>query len=266
MKAPRDPAARALAGDHAALPINWWPMIFSVLLLDHFNDLLGRGNASERDWVFTGLGVVAGVALFAAAVMSWQRRRSLLWVVAIFMTLWVVFDFCGLPAHWFIDFAAIFIPWAVRGSLWRSAWIMALLLALAAVYVYFDSPVRGYTLLIGFIANTFILVFVAGWQVWLARMVLGLRRLAQAAERERISRELHDLLGNALSEITARSVRACDLLRQSPLSSDAGVEIAAVETVCRQALADVRKTLRDYRTEEQSDPNRGRTLHSAASA
>jgi signal transduction histidine kinase len=246
-KVPGESEPEAQSVEDAALSINWWPMIFSVLLLDHFNDLSGRGDTSIRDWAFTGLGVVAGIALFAAAVVLWQRRRPLLWVVGSFMALWLAFDFTGLPAHWFIDFAAIFIPWAARGNLWRSTRLMTLLLALAALYVYLDSPVRGPPLLVGFMVNVFILVFVAGWQVWLARMVLSLRRLAQVAERERISLELHGLLGNALSEITARSVRACDLLQRSQDAPEAGAEIATVETVCRQALADVRRTLRAYR-------------------
>jgi hypothetical protein len=253
-------------------PVSWWPMIFSILFLDHFNELLGHHNRSVRDWVFTGLGVVAGMALFAAGVNLWQGRRPMLWVVGSFMALWLACTFCGLPSHWFIDFAAIFIPWAVRGDLRRSTWLMTLLICLAGVYVYLDSPIRGQPLLISFIVNAFILVFIAAWQVWLARMALNLHRLAQVAECERISRDLDAVLGNALSEITSRSERACHLLRETlsdvgpdvPVASDgvtavdatsaqrAACEISAVETLCRKILAEVRQTLRAYRTEGES--------------
>jgi len=71
------------------------------------------------------------------------------------------------------------------------------------------------------------------------------QRLATVAERERIARELHDLLGHTLSLITLKSELAGRLLHHDP--QRAGREIADVERVSRDALAQVRQAVSDFR-------------------
>ncbi|WP_214405327.1 sensor histidine kinase [Pseudonocardia lacus] len=69
--------------------------------------------------------------------------------------------------------------------------------------------------------------------------------LATVAERERISRDLHDLLGHTLTGIVVRSQLAQRLVAADP---DAGVvEMAAVEKAAREALAEVRATVSGWR-------------------
>jgi two-component system sensor histidine kinase DesK len=64
------------------------------------------------------------------------------------------------------------------------------------------------------------------------------RRLAATAERERIGRDLHDLLGHTLSLIALKSELAGKLLARDPVA--ARREIADVEHITRDALAQVR--------------------------
>ena len=64
------------------------------------------------------------------------------------------------------------------------------------------------------------------------------RRLAALAERERIGRDLHDLLGHTLSMVALKSDLAGRLLARDPAA--AGNEIAEVSRVARDALAQVR--------------------------
>lgn len=64
------------------------------------------------------------------------------------------------------------------------------------------------------------------------------RRLAALAERERISRDLHDLLGHTLSMVAIKADLAGRLLSRD--SEAARIEIAEVGKVARQALAQVR--------------------------
>ncbi len=64
------------------------------------------------------------------------------------------------------------------------------------------------------------------------------RRLAALAERERIGRDLHDLLGHTLSMVALKSDLAGRLLARDPAAAQA--EIAAVSRVAREALAQVR--------------------------
>lgn len=66
-------------------------------------------------------------------------------------------------------------------------------------------------------------------------------RLAAMAERERIGRDLHDLLGHTLSVIALKSELARKLLVNDARA--AGEQIGEVETVARQALAQVREAV-----------------------
>lgn len=72
------------------------------------------------------------------------------------------------------------------------------------------------------------------------------RRLAALAERERIGRDLHDLLGHTLSLITLKSELAVKLFDRDPLA--ARREIVDVERVARDALGQVRRAVTGIRT------------------
>jgi two-component system sensor histidine kinase DesK len=72
------------------------------------------------------------------------------------------------------------------------------------------------------------------------------RRLAALAERERIGRDLHDLLGHTLSLITLKSELAVKLFDRDPLA--ARREIVDVEHVARDALGQVRRAVTGIRT------------------
>jgi two-component system sensor histidine kinase DesK len=74
-----------------------------------------------------------------------------------------------------------------------------------------------------------------------------IEQLAKTAERERIARDMHDVLGHSLSLIVLKSELAGRLLDSQP--SRAALEIAEIETAARQALAEVRKTITGYRSE-----------------
>jgi two-component system, NarL family, sensor histidine kinase DesK len=69
--------------------------------------------------------------------------------------------------------------------------------------------------------------------------------LATVAERERISRDLHDLLGQTLTGIVVRSQLAQRLVAADPAAGRA--EMAAVEQAAREALTEVRATVSGWR-------------------
>jgi two-component system sensor histidine kinase DesK len=73
-----------------------------------------------------------------------------------------------------------------------------------------------------------------------------IEHLAKVAERERIARDLHDVLGHTLSVITLKSELAGKLMERDP--ERAGKEIREVEQISRQALSDVRDAIRGYRS------------------
>jgi two-component system sensor histidine kinase DesK len=74
--------------------------------------------------------------------------------------------------------------------------------------------------------------------------------LAAVAERERIARDLHDVLGHTLSVVVLKAELAGRLInRQDPSDhARAAAEIADVERITRTALAEVREAIGGYRT------------------
>ncbi len=74
-----------------------------------------------------------------------------------------------------------------------------------------------------------------------------IEQLAKLAERERIARDLHDVLGHTLSVIVLKTELAGRLLTRNP--ERAAREIGDVESIARKALAEVREAIGGYRSE-----------------
>jgi two-component system sensor histidine kinase DesK len=71
-------------------------------------------------------------------------------------------------------------------------------------------------------------------------------QMAKIAERERIGRDLHDVLGHTLSVIVLKSELAAKLAEKDPIR--AVQEIHDVERISRDALGQVRSTVRGYQS------------------
>ena len=74
-----------------------------------------------------------------------------------------------------------------------------------------------------------------------------IERLSQEAERERIARDLHDLLGHTLTVITVKLDLARRLMSHD--SDRARNEIVEAEQTARDALAEIREAVSGFRTE-----------------
>jgi len=72
-----------------------------------------------------------------------------------------------------------------------------------------------------------------------------IERLAKVAERERIGRDLHDLLGHTLSVITIKAELANKLATRDPAAAQ--IEMADVERIAREALGQVRRAVSGMR-------------------
>ena len=90
-----------------------------------------------------------------------------------------------------------------------------------------------------------------------------LARLAVIEERERLSRDLHDLLGQTLSMITLKSELARHLITEEP--ARCSQELSEIERVARHTLRQVREAVADYRQPQLAQELEGaRHLLSAA--
>ncbi|MDT8913841.1 histidine kinase [Amycolatopsis sp. PS_44_ISF1] len=74
------------------------------------------------------------------------------------------------------------------------------------------------------------------------------KRMAVTHERERVARDLHDILGHSLSTMTVKLGLTRRILESAGDTAPAVDEVRELETLCRQALSDVRATVSNYRT------------------
>ncbi|MFJ1765329.1 sensor histidine kinase [Amycolatopsis sp. NPDC088138] len=92
---------------------------------------------------------------------------------------------------------------------------------------------------------------------FMANLIRAIRRLEQANkeiatlavtnERQRVARDLHDLLGHSLTTITVKAGLARRVLESAGDIPRAVEEIREVESLTRSALSDVRATVSEYR-------------------
>jgi len=98
-------------------------------------------------------------------------------------------------------------------------------------------------LIVGIVTTLITRSIMTGRELRIAREEIA--RLAVTAERLRIARDLHDLLGHNLSLITLKSELARRLISVSP--EWAASEIGDVEQVARTTLQEVREAVGNYR-------------------
>jgi len=150
----------------------------------------------------------------------------------------------GFSGLWTFLAVAAPVLLSFRQSLIFSAGLavaMLLIEALAGASLSWELAVTMIALslwMAAFVANTRLAAELRATQQDLAEA-------AVVAERERIGRDLHDILGHSLTAITVKASLAGRMLdRNLPA---AAAEIADVEALARQALADVRATASGFR-------------------
>ena len=226
---------------HGKQSVTWWPLLFTPYIGFLFLDPLQR-HASRLEWALTILGVAVFLVLYSVALAFWYRRPIALGAVVGVAMLGFVFAPFNLGAAIFIIYATSFVPYAVGGEAGPSAALIALILSIVGMeswllhlaWVFWVYSV-GYAVVLG-AGNTYA-----------ARQAFAAERLAKMAERERIARDLHDVLGHTLSVIILKAELAGKLLDRD--LQRAKVEIADVEKISREALAEVRHTIRGYRSD-----------------
>jgi two-component system sensor histidine kinase DesK len=158
-------------------------------------------------------------------------------------------------------YAAAFVPFTVESVRRVVLIILAECLVVFAEGWYFTLHVAPHTAFHVGWPNTLIAIFlmlvIGGGNIFFAeqkRADCRLRAaeeqnvaLAAVAERERIARDLHDVLGHTLSVITLKAELAGRLIAADP--TRAAAEIADVERLARTSLAEVREAITGYRAQ-----------------
>jgi two-component system sensor histidine kinase DesK len=150
----------------------------------------------------------------------------------------------------FFIFAAAMVPFCVNSQ--RAAILGLATVGTVGAIEGVLLHINGWTL---FYAAVFPIIIGAGNTFFAERNRMNqklrkaseeIEHLAKVAERERIARDLHDVLGHTLSVITLKSELAGKLMDRDP--ERAAKEIREVEEISRQALSDVRDAIRGYRS------------------
>jgi two-component system sensor histidine kinase DesK len=206
---------------------------------------------------------VAGYAILAAFAACWlaaplvitpQTSGRVFWA---FFGILLTLSLAELPFARAAGFVAfVFLTMLSVGRLGRKSIPLVAAFSLAALIVptvipswhvslgaSFDDVTPVAIPLIAIV--TFAILQVLRGNQALAEARAELARLAAENERMRIARDLHDLLGHSLTTITVKAGLARRLGLADP--AQALGQIAEVEELCRQVLADVRNAVSGYR-------------------
>ena len=254
---------------------NKWPWIWLAYTGFLFIDpIMGPSRAL---WLGTIAVFVTFLTLFFGYVRATDEGRPLrFWMIGATVLLGLITFPWNSGAITFFVYAAGFLPFSIESK----RRVLALFFAEALVILGEAYLFRAAGLFhIGWpnaIICIFLMLIIGGGNIFFAeqkRAECKLRlaqeenvALAAVAERERIARDLHDVLGHTLSVIVLKAELAGRLIERDP--QRAAQEIADVEKTARTALSEVREAIGGYRSKgltaemEQAD----KTLQSAGVA
>lgn len=241
----------------------WTPYAWTIYLAFFFL-YPAASHAGAGTWIATVAGALILLALYFRA--WWVRGRELAIITAAITLLGVVYYPFNPGAGCFFIYAAAFAP-AIGNT--RAAWtaigiiegiVIVESIALRTHPFAAVWPIV-FTLLIGAINMHYEEAHRATARLRLAHDEI--EHLAKVAERERIARDLHDLLGHTLSLIVLKSELASKLAERD--LGRATAEIRDVERISRDALGQVRAAVGGFRSAGlQGEIDRAREALSAA--
>lgn len=206
-------------------------------------------GATPGEW----LALVAVIAVFVPLYFLgyWARTRAqLLLVVGAITLLGLVYAPFNPSCGGLFIYAGAFVGFGFRPL--RALQILAVILGLATLEAVALNP-HPWT----WVPLLVIAALVSAANIHFAEMHRKNQRLkaareevehlAKVAERERIARDLHDLLGHTLTVIAVKSELADKLAERDPERSRE--EIREVHRISRQALSEVRRAVQGYRAD-----------------
>jgi two-component system sensor histidine kinase DesK len=225
---------------------SWAPYVWLFYLVFFFLHPFAT-HANWKVWAITLAG--AGIfVLFFMGLFSIRKPWKFLMLAAI-VGLGVGFAPFNPGASVFFIYAASSLPFLFRKPAQTVALLGALLGMAAVESQLFHVPKTFlFTVCIISIPVCVANIFVAQRDRATAKLRVAneeIELLAKVAERERIARDLHDVLGHTLSVIILKSELAQRLIDIDPARAKS--EIGDVEQTSREALAEVRNTIRGYR-------------------
>jgi two-component system, NarL family, sensor histidine kinase DesK len=226
----------------------WVPYVWLVFLAFFFFKPILEPHTTSRDWLITIAATVIFLVLYFR--IFWTGPPWNYALIAAMIAMGLALGHMNEGASVFVILGSSFIAWAIRNSRRAIIAIGLLILALGLDALLFHTPTA-------FWATSMIVSLGVGLSnihfaeknrtdVKLRMANDEIEHLAKVAERERIARDLHDVLGHTMSLIIVKSTLAGKLIEKYP--EKAKDEISDIEKVSREAMAEIRNTLRGYST------------------
>ena len=221
-------------------------LLWSVWIF--FDPLFNSGFT--RQWLITvSLSYPVFLLFYALCIVRPQRSvHRYAWCIALLGYLMMSFN-SGAGCCYFV-FGAVMVRASDRGWVFYLQNIIAMCVAFAAVSTLNKLP---WQLIFYMIVMVAIIAGVINVSINASKKNAALklsqdevRRLAATAERERIGRDLHDLLGHTLSLITLKLELSRKLFDRD--ADAARRELEEAENVARHALAEVRSAVTGIRS------------------
>jgi two-component system sensor histidine kinase DesK len=228
--------------EHKWMPLIWLPFMLWFFINPYWK------HAGAFGWAWN---TVAGLFFIWLYLQAFSRPQRVKYVcIGLMLSMAIIFLPINAGAVGFLIYSA-----AAIGFNPKLRWVLPLLAVDVAILLYFAY--RLHTDLGSWASFLMLIILVGlGNHHWAskecAKQELRLanneiEHLAKVAERERIARDLHDVLGHTLSLITLKAELARKLVDRDP--ERAKQEMQDVENASRAALTDVREAIRGYRSD-----------------
>ena len=240
-----------------------WPV---YLYLVYLGPVLLPVLAGRTSLVLGGATCVLVVLFLASYLQSIHADgQRLLWHAGVQVGIGAALG----PWHPFASVFGVYAACTVaRHARARVAWgAMALLVALLTCWFWFLDAPYGQMLGIAVVAPVIGAVTFHDERARRADVALAdanarMAVLATTAERERIARDLHDVLGHTLSLVVLKAQVAKRLVARDPMTAHR--ELQELEDAARGALGEVRQAIRGYRATLDDEVQSARALLAAA--
>jgi two-component system sensor histidine kinase DesK len=225
----------------------WPPFVWLFYLAFLFMPAIS--HEEDRGWLWPTLLTIP--PFFVLYFRHFRRRMSGIFVelLGIALLCYALTPF-NLYANTYLTYSAAFAPFTLKGLI-RPLSLTAALLAINTAEVLLirgSIPLAAITVLVCVVCcvgNSFVVEKMSK-NIALKLSQEEIRRLAAVAERERIGRDLHDLLGHTLSLIALKGELAGKLLERN--RDAAAREVAEVTNIAREALKQVRTAVTGIRS------------------
>jgi len=227
---------------------DWTDFIWVVYSVFYFIEPIARNKRGY--WIQFAVVYAIFLAIYTGMVFA-RSRRTLYLLLGGLTALGIYYFPYNQAAYGMFLFVAAWTPFITESLPICLGTFAAMIACIVGEGYYYHLNPWSWVL------GIFLTIVVGGGNLFLSQRVRAnsklrlaheeIEQLAKLAERERIARDLHDVLGHTLSVIVLKSELAGRLFSRNP--ERAAAEIADVEQIARQALTEVREAIRGYRAE-----------------